>query len=73
MHVKIHPNTTRGVTQLMYVGDVPETPLASPVGTLALLFGLGFLAGKTRGVLRLAAAGGAVWLGVRAAQPLTRP
>ncbi len=58
MKIEMHAPTNRtGVSQLMYVGDdgLPAKASASDTNTLLAVAGLAYLAGTSRGLLRLAA------------------
>lgn len=62
-----HRPFARGVDQLMYVGDDVTAPTVTPAQPKDLIpvAALGLVAWKTKGILRLAAAIGAGYLGLQ--------
>jgi hypothetical protein len=69
MQISTAPPMTRGVTELMYVGDTPEIIIpATPINQDELALGaLGLLiAFGTSGLTRLGGLGIAAWAGYRA-------
>lgn len=63
-----HRPFARGVSSLMYVGDIPTVDPVTPPTKNELAAGAvaALVAWKSRGIVRLAAGGIAAWIGYRA-------
>lgn len=68
MKIAYHPAPDRGVQQLMTVGEfeVGKVAPGPDAAAVAMVFGLGVVAGKTSGIIRLLALGAAVAVGYKA-------